>query len=88
MAKLKIKVHESEISLLDSFEQLQTILAVADSQIGSRSKDFSFWADLLKIQKGDTPSDTPEDIKGSFLNMKRKVDSAFEQVISKLDAYI
>lgn len=88
MPKMKIKVHESEETLLDSFEQLSYLIHLTSSRYSDRSSNFSMWSDILKIQNGETPSDTPEDVKQSIERARTKINSAFENFITKLDAYL
>lgn len=86
--KMKIRVHESEETLLDSFELLGNEVGVISRQLNARSNNFSIWADMLKIQKGDVPEDSPKDLKVMFERMKEKIDRKFDNVIGKLDSYL
>lgn len=86
--KMKIRVHESEETLLDSFELLDNEVGVISRQLTARSNKYSIWADMLKIQKGEVPEDSPKDLKVMFERMKEKIDRAFDNVIGKLDSYL
>lgn len=88
MNKMNIRVHESKETLLDSFELLDNEVGVIYRQLNARSNTYSIWADMLKIQKGGVPEDSPKDLKAMFERMKGKIDRAFDNVIGKLDAYL
>lgn len=85
--KLKIKVHESEETLLDTFENLATLLNSMSSQFGARDRDFSWWSDILKIQKGGVPTESPEDIKNGIERARNKINNAFDTFFQQLEKY-
>ena len=87
MSKLKIKVHESEETLLDSFEMLANTISAVSSNL-SEHGNYSLWSVVRDIQNGSEPLDTPAEVKAQILKKKANIEAAFENFITKLDAYL
>lgn len=90
MSKMKIKVHESEETLLDSFENLANLCAVVDGELSNKSA-YSYLKDVADIQKGvgvDMLGTTPADLKTIMLKKQKNLNAAFDNFLGKLDAYL
>lgn len=85
--KMKIRVHESEETLLDSFENLANTCSVVSSSLSAHG-EYSLWAVVRDIQNGSVPLDTPADVKKQILKKKANIEAAFENFLVKLDAYL
>lgn len=87
MNKMKIRVHESEETLLDSFENLTNTCSVVSNSLSEHGA-YSLWAVVRDIQNGSEPLDTPADVKAQILKKKVNIEAAFENFLVKLDAYL
>lgn len=84
MGKMKIRVHESNATLLDSFDKLALHLTVEDTNFNSPALRDEF-RDIVDGATGTL--DSPEELKAMLIRHKQGIVDAFEQVISKLDDY-
>lgn len=91
MSRFSIRLHESDMSLLDSFEQLALNLYSVTTYLDShKGRDNSLWGNIRDLQQGKELSDeqySPEELKGMFVRNKKLLDDAFDTVIQKLDRY-
>ena len=86
--KMKIRVHESEETLLDSFESLATICSLVGGELSNKSS-YSLLRSVRDIQNGsEAPLDKPEDVKYVVEKKKNNLVAAFDKFLGKLDAYL
>ena len=85
MGKLKIRVKESNGTLLDSFDDLASLLKSAGYNLTGQ---FSLRDSVYNIQNGGKQLDTPKAVKAQLLKKREHIEAAFDKVFSELDAYL